>query len=332
MFLGNKTTNNYQIFSSENLAPLPTTGMVRSASKSSVTVQPILPTKAVSQKIMTNSNTNAPTRYIGVFISTSPSDPNFQTALDEYQQLGVNIVYNYSAFDGTIAQVNAFLDYANSKKIKVIVNLAQLYDNLAGSSANLSDFAQYGSSNEAIALSVVKNFQSNPGVWGFSIADETPETSNDLSVWQPILADRYAKVKELTAKPIMAVMVGWNDSNQNNRIELFSSVKKVSDTLALDYYPVPYLPTNNISTFLRDAGPNNWFVEQAFSWASYPDTASMLGFDPNIARFPTYDEMLQMAQMGISSATQNILFFSYFDIANNPAQVQALSHVIHALR
>lgn len=291
------------------------------------TTTPVLP--AVSPG---TPATPAGSGYVGMFVDTAPSDPTFKTSLDAVAATGSNIVYSYNGYDGTSSQVNAYLAYANSKGLKVIIGLNDFYDGLHSSASEASLYPQYGSDNQSIALGIVRQFQSNPAVWGFSITDETPEGPSDLAKWQGTLNARFQAIKGLTAKPVMAVLVGWPDDNSSVRTSFFTSSKSFANTLALDYYPVPYEPISRITTIMQNAGPGNWFVEQDFSWASYPDVARGLGDDLSQARLPTQTEMVAMAKGALAGGAQNILFYSYFDIKNNPAQLTAVKQAITAIR
>jgi hypothetical protein len=272
--------------------------------------------------------------YIGVFATTSPSDPGYKAQIDKMASLGFNLMYNYIAFDGSAAEVKGYLDYAQSKGMKVIVSLHALYDQMPEASENLRIYSQYGSTNEAIALGVVKAFESHPAVWGFSLTDERPESASSAAQWKPILATRYTKIKALTAKPVMAILVGWSDPGASNRKVVLDATAPASDVLALDYYPIPYMSTSYIDTMIKEAMAygSTWFIEQVFSWASYPDTAESIGFDVSKARTPTTDEMLAMAKSARAAGASNLLMYSYFDIAGDSAQLERVKQVVAALK
>ncbi len=278
-------------------------------------------------------NTITP-QYIGMFVTSSPNDPASRTVIDAVAATGCNLVYNYTAFDGTPAQVEAYLNYAGSKGIKVIIGLQDLYDQLPNGAQTAQTYAQYGSTNDAIATTVVRDFQANPAVWGFSITDERPESATDLGTWQPILASRYAAIKQLTAKPVMAVLEGWSDGNASGRQELFQGVAGSADALALDYYPVPFMPLARIGTIMNEAAPykGGWFIEQVFSWSSYPDVIQGLGYNPSEARPPSAAEMVAMGRDALAGGARNLLLYSYFDIASNPGQLDLVRQAVQELK
>jgi hypothetical protein len=296
------------------------------------TPTPTVATKPV-KKPVTKRVSSSP-MYIGIFASISPSDPNYRKALDAIASLGCNLVYNYTALDGSPAEVTAYLDYAQSKGLKTIIGLQDLYDQLPDGADTASTYSQYGSSNEAIALTAVRDFQGHPGVWGFSLTDERPESPEDVAAWRPILAQRSSQIKQLTSKPLMSVLVGWSTPNQAARRQLFQSIGGISDVLAPDYYPIPFEPSSRISTLTSDAAAykETWFIEQVFSWASYPDTIAGLGYSAAGSRLPTETEMLSMAQMALSSGSKNLLLYSYFDIKDNAVQLDRVRRVISSLK
>ena len=202
----------------------PTHSPTPSPSKSPAAVAATSSTAAAAQAASAGATTPRP-QYIGMFIDAAPSDPNFRQTLDQVAATGCNLVYSYNAYDGTTQQVNAFLAYAQSKGLKVIIALNDFYDQLPQGASTAATYSQYGSTNDQIARTIVSDFQSNPDVWGFSITDETPAGPSDLPTWQPIMATRYSEIKQLTSKPVMAVLVGWNDGNETNRINFFSAAK-----------------------------------------------------------------------------------------------------------
>jgi hypothetical protein len=295
------------------------------------------PAKAKSPKTASSSRATGAIRKppnIGIFITSSPSDPSSLQVLDWVSSAGMNTVYNYTPFDGSPEQVGHYLDYAQSKGIKIIFSLHNLYDQSPEAAQVVRDYPQYGHSPEEIALNVVRLFQAHPAVWGFSLTDEQPEDASGLATWQPILAARQAKLKSLTAKPTMGVLEGWSNGQASARGALLSGVKPTVDQLALDYYPIPFEPPERWSTIggeLSRYDPSGWAIVQSFSWGSYPGTAQSLGFNLNNARPPSAAEMTSMAQQALAGGARNILFYSYFDIKNSPAQLNAVSQAVRNL-
>lgn len=273
---------------------------------------------------------------IGIFVANSPDDPAAFGVLDQVSALGFNTIYNYSSFHSSPESVRKYLDHAQARGLKVIFSLKDLYDQLPSSEQWPQNFGYYGSSNEEIALSVVRQFKDHPATWGFSISDEAPEEPAQLSSWQQVLSDRYQKIKSISNKPVMMVLVGHTSPSQAVRRTFLSSLKGARDNFALDYYPVPFESPDNISSIAADmtavGDGNGWFVAQCFSWSSYPSTAQGLGYNSSIARLPTADEMYSMAKTALNSGARNIMFYSYFDIKDNPAQLAALKSAVSRLR
>ncbi len=275
-------------------------------------------------------------RRIGVFVNDSPIDQTSLQRIESYASLGVDTVFNYSILDGSPADITGYLNKAQSRGIQVIFSLKDLYDQLGPNNYRTLYTYPLGDSNQSAAVNAVQQFGAHPAVWGFAINDERPESPADLGLWQPIMQQRYSLIKQHTTKPVMQVLVGATSPSAAARAQFLRSLRSSTDTFALDYYPIPYQPTSFISSIGQDlltAGDSNgWYIAQAFSWASYPDTASGLGFNLGSARAPSAAEMVGMAALALNSGARNILFYSYFDIASNPAQLSALRQAITSLR
>lgn len=257
-------------------------------------------------------------RDIGIFISNVPGEAGSLETIDAIAGLGCTIAYNYNLLDGTPTAIRSYLGYAAAHHVKIIVSL----DNL------------YGSGGETTALQAVRDYSGNSGVWGFGISDEKPEGPADSAQWLPIITDRYHKLKQLTTKPVMAIAVGWSSSNDGQRATFLRSFAPATDVLAIDSYPVPYYASTGIDQLIAD-GPANrdrWFIAQAFSWASYPDTAKGLGYDLGLARYPTTNEMVSMAKQALAGGATTIMYYSYFDISASPMQLSRLGAAIKAIK
>ncbi len=273
---------------------------------------------------------------IGIFVNDSPIDQTSLQRIDSYASLGVDTVFNYSILDGSPADITSYLNKAQSRSIQVIFSLKDLYDQLDPNNYRTLYTYPIGDSNQSAAINAVRQFGAHPAVWGFAINDERPESPADLGYWQPIMQQRYSLVKQHTTKPVMQVLVGATSPSAVTRAQFLRSLRSSTDTFALDYYPIPFQPTSFIASIGQDllsvGDSNGWFIAQAFSWVNYPDVARSLGFNLSHARAPSSAEMIGMAALALNSGARNILFYSYFDIANNPAQVSALRQAIASLR
>lgn len=291
---------------------------------------------SASRSNITTATTTIKPNYIGVYSTASPSDPNALANIDTVAGLGANVIYNYASCDGTPAEITRYLDYANTRGIKVIFSLKDYYDQLGANNYRDYNGYLYGNSNEEFALNIVRSFANHPATWGFAITDERPEGPWDMGNWPSQLADRYSKIKSLTNKPVMAVLVGHTSADAGTRRNFLRSLRGSSDTFGLDYYPIPFMSADKIAEIAQDmpaVGNNNgWFITQTFSWSSYSDTARGLGFNVSQARLPTSDEMYSMSTTALNNGARNIMFYSYFDIAGNSAQLSALRSAIARLR
>lgn len=284
-----------------------------------------------------NLATSAKANSIGIFISNSPDDPAAFSVLDKVSSMGFDVVYNYASFHAAPDQVRSYLDHAQSRGLRVIFSLKDLYDQLPGSGEWPRQFGSYyGATNEDIALNVVRQFKDHPATWGFSISDEAPESPADLNSWRDVLIGRYQKIKAISNKPVMLVLVGHSSGDPAMRRQFLTSLKPARDSFALDYYPYPFESTDQIRSVASDlpavGEKNGWFVAQSFSWSSYPDTARGLGYNLGLAKLPGTAEMTEMANLALNGGARNILYYSYFDIKDNGSQIDALSQAVRNLR
>jgi hypothetical protein len=275
-------------------------------------------------------------REIGMFVSNSADDPQAGATLDKLHGMGVTVVYNYALIDGSAAQIQAYLDRARYDGIKVIISLKDLYDQLPDGAMTATSHPEFGDTNEAVAMGLVQRFGGHPAVWGFGLTDEAPMEASELGVWQPTLRDRYVKLKTITTKPVMAVLVGKTSPSAATRRSFLSALRSSTDSFALDFYPVPFEPIATIESIGGDlpavGDTNGWFIEQAFSWSRYADTARSIGYNPAGARNPTTAEMVNMGRLALRGGARNLMFYSYFDIQNDPAQVAAVTAAIRQLK
>lgn len=322
-------------------SPTPVNAPSPSPSASQKSAHPPSNTSSSNANNMTRSNSTATTttikpNNIGVYSTASPSDPTALANIDAVAGLGANVIYNYASCDGTPAEITRYLDYANSRGVKVIFSLKDYYDQLGANNYRDYNGYLYGNNNEEFALNIVRSFANHPATWGFAITDERPEGPWDMGNWPNILADRYRKIKAITTKPIMAVLVGHTSTDAGTRRNFLRNLRGSSDTFGLDYYPIPFMSTDKIAEIAQDmpaVGNNDgWFITQTFSWSNYPDTARGLGFNVSQARLPTSDEMYSMSATALNNGARNIMFYSYFDIAGNSAQLNALRSAIARLR
>jgi hypothetical protein len=275
-------------------------------------------------------------KNIGIYVANSPDDPAAVGVLQWAHNSGFNVVYNYSMIDGSEAQITSYLDNAQRLGIKVIISLKDLYDQLPDGSTTAAAHAQFGSNNEQIAQTVAAKFGNHPAVWGYGITDEAPMDASELAKWRPILTRRYQVIKATSNKPILATLVGKTSPNPTDRRSFLSALRTGSDHFALDYYPVPFEPIEGIQGIASDlpavGDSDGWFVAQSFSWSRYPDTARAIGYNPSASRAPSTAEMVAMARLALAGGAKNIMFYSYFDIAGDPAQQAALSAAVRQLR
>jgi hypothetical protein len=256
---------------------------------------------------------------IGIYESFYPGDPASLDRLTEMAQAGFNVVLNYQLTGASVAEINNYLNKANSLGMKVIININDFYDVIPNPPTPLSSYSNFGTSNESVALGIVNTFKNNPAVWGWYISDEKPDSLGALPTWQPVLQDRYNKIKKADPNHPTLIVLGCYQGTVQDSGSMAKTLSSATDSLAFDAYPIPYEPTTTIkdcSSTLASSfkGSDKWFVVQNFSWVSYPDVVSSLNLDIKQARYPSLDEMKSMVSQARSSGINNFLFYSYFDL------------------
>jgi hypothetical protein len=262
--------------------------------------------------------------HFGTFVSEAPASPSeLATAkhtIDEVRVAGLSVVYQYSFVQGTTDLNKEYLDYAQSKGVQVIIDMHDLYDSLSSYPQGDSraawlmvlsgNFGQHFTSNDQVVDYVVGTFGPHPAVWGFSTSDEQPEDANGLSVWRPILAKRYARIKHLSSKPVLLTAIGDQPSS------FFRSLRGTGDQLATDYYPVGNKAASEPTAITRIAHDaktagwsGTWAVLQAFDMRDtdygMPDVAG------SSAHFPSVAELVHMGGQAKRGNAGGVLFFAW---------------------
>jgi len=263
---------------------------------------------------------------IGAYVAEVPGSPEASQMLQLAHSMGINVLYNYALPSGDERTVKEYLDEAQTLDVQVIVSLKDFYDQVDSENS----FEQWGNTNEDAAIKVVRTFEGHPAVWGFGITDENPESPADLNAWQKTLETRYAKIKKVTTRPVMATLVGWSADSSAERQDFLEALSGSFDVLNLDYYPVPCGDMANVSEVARDltniGQQDGWFTLQVFDWTAYNDPVCDNG------RLPTEDEMLQMGRDALDHGAHNIMLYSLFDISKNMTQQDIVRRVIAELK
>ena len=259
---------------------------------------------------------------IGIYDTSSPSDPVSHQRLKDIAAGGFNIVHNYTPWDGSIAQIRAYLDTAQSVGIRIVFSLKDFYDK--ESYVPLSEVSQHGSTYDQVALNLVQQLKNHPAIYGWSISDERPETPASLASWLPVLQQRAQAIRQIDPNhPTLGVMQCYPGTYLNDTGSLNQLGTAMTD-LGLDTYPIPYNDINLVGQCASTLAKSNitgrrWFVVQSFSWKSYPDIPNGLGYNLSQARYPTKAELQTMVNQARSNGANNIMFYSYFDMKKDTA-------------
>jgi hypothetical protein len=280
-----------------------------------------------------------PKRLFGVYGAMWPSTPEGSEELRWASQAGFDVLHNYSAIDGTTEDIERYLDEAVRLKLQIVVSLKDLYDGMPQNEETAGFRQQFGKTPEAQAIGFVRRFSKHPGVWGFNITDERPESPADVSEWKPLLDQRAKELRKLTDKPVMITLVGWTADSTSARRLFCRQLMTAADHLALDYYPYPeneiYGPTSHITDISRDlraiADDNGWFVVQAFAWGKDHPEGRPLGFSTT-APAPDTHEMVKMGKLALQGGAQHLMFYSYMDNVDDPQQLAAIKAAVTQLR
>lgn len=263
---------------------------------------------------------------IAVYVSTIPGSAESLTELQQVKKAGFDAVINYSSLNGTVEGIHEYLDAADELQVGVVFSVKDLLgetDTDEDADNVMRHQRQYGRegdvSNDAQITTLVDEFIDYPAVQSVLISDELPTGPENLEQWLPYLEKRHDQISSV--RPTSAVFY-WNPDN----LAFYEAVGRATDQLQIDFYPIPYSSkygsVEQISdigdTLWRVAGPDGWFVLQAFAWdASHPEGRA-LGF-PEGSPPPTTKQMVDMARLAVegrgNGGAMNLAFYALGDPA-----------------
>lgn len=242
--------------------------------------------------------------------------------LDQIAQGGFKLVMNYGLLHGHASDVIAYINYAASRGLKIIVELEdpaiwrdhtialhypQLYAD-SGNQATDQGFTTY-------VVNLVKDLP----IWGYYIGDgASPSDHAALKAHADIVKaidPNHPRLYIDACYSSIAQSIGKNNS-------IFSDVAEI---VGSDYYPVgnPGNPMSdtaiyaaNIQTFANRYGLHSAMALQAFDEKTYHPTWQNTSF-------PIYDQMKQQRDLALANMQpQMLLWFSLRDILNsdNPTE------------
>jgi hypothetical protein len=261
-----------------------------------------------------------PTDGQGVYESIAPSAGQsvWGPRLDQIAAGGFKLVLNYGLLFGSIAQITAYINYAASKNMKVIVAIhnSVIWDTVANptSSALAAEYptiyAAAGSptSNWSITFGqyVVNQLKGLAGVWGWYVADEpTNAQHTQLKAYTDAI-----KSADNTHPRLLIAAGGSASAFANSTTTAWDCCDVGGD----DYYPVgdasAYALTSaqaasGIQSYCTLKGIQSAFALQTFSWGVYGRPGQP---------WPSEAQMIQQRNDVLSNMTPRlILWYTYYD-------------------
>jgi hypothetical protein len=269
-----------------------------------------------------------PTDGQGVYESIAPSlgSATYQPRLDQIAAGGFQLVLNYGLLFGSIAQITAYINYAASKGLKVIVAIHNpvIWDTVANpTSAALAAeyatlYAAAGSPtsnwDSVFTSYVVNQLKGLAGVWGWYLGDEVVNSQHAAMVNHA----GFVHSADST-HPRLIIEQGSGANSVASGTSLFFDC---CDAMGDDYYQVGaaagvYTRTtaqqaSAVQTFCTGKGIASAMVLQAHSFSAYAPFPSVYA-----APWPTEAQMQQARSDALSNMTPRVLlWYSYFDAIN----------------
>lgn len=264
----------------------------------------------------------APTDGHGIYesIASSLGQGVWGPRLDQIAAGGFSLVLNYGLLFGSVANVQAYINYAASKGMKVIVAIhnAVIWDTVGHSSYTdlaaeyVTMYAAAGSPTtnwtQTFSQYVVNQVKGLSGTWGYYIADEpTNGQHTQLSAYYG-----YVTAADNT-KPILIIAQGEGGTSFSDSSANFWDCCTVGGD---DYYPVgdTYPLTTaqmaaGIQSYCTTKGIQSAMTLQAFSWQQFPGVSSV-----SSQPFPTHTQMRTARDTAIANMSPRlILWFSYYN-------------------
>ena len=263
---------------------------------------------------------------LGMYVGQCPDDE-----LAMLQQAGFNTVMPYGSlslnknyrFDGkgretprdrytgdrnnTAESVREVLDNIHKRDMKIIFNLANVYD-ICLKPFNLEQW-QGASGTDAITAKVVASFKDHPALLAWYVCDEMPASMRDL------IRRRREEILELDGgHPTWMVSMHFT--------ELYNFLN-TADIMGTDTYPLKgrdsdLNPLEFAGSAARRLNMPHFLVGQCFSWAYYEPVEKLGDIETwNRYRTPTEKEMRSMCLSYAIDGATGFLYY-YFPGVTNP--------------
>lgn len=234
---------------------------------------------------------------LGLYIGNSPSSDIALKELEEIADSPFDTILNYNINDGTVRQIRTYLDIANSRGLKVIYSLKDIYEGTQYYPGRVDRFV----GEENIVKGLINEFKEHPAIIAWYVNDELPPK------YIPRLEKRYKLIKSLDpSRPTYAVLY---------QVDEMKSYINTADIFGADPYPIPYKPISMVSNWTRkvkgSVGNQKgiWMVPQIHNTSIYTKDRY---------RGPTFDEIRCMAYQCIVNGSRGLIFYSYFDLKRDP--------------
>lgn len=251
----------------------------------------------------------------------------YQPRLDQIAAGGFALVLNYNILVGHIADVTAYINYAASKGMKVVVALndpaiwrdntyatkyAQLYAD-AGNPSTGTAFMQY----------IVNQTKALAGVWGWYVADEITATDHTT------LKAYSTAINTADSTHPRMVIESASDSTQSVSSGL-NTFYDCATVIGDDWYPTGDTQVAWPTIGVEAAGILSYATAksvlpaitlQCFSWSQYPPTRN--NNFPNGALWPSAAEMRYNRDTALAAGTFKVmLWYTYYNLlsADDPGQ------------
>jgi len=277
---------------------------------------------------------NLPTDGFGVYESviTLSNSATYQPRLDQIAAGGFKLVLNYSLISGHATDMIAYINYAATKGLKVIVPLDDpaIWRDGTYSTSYPQMYADASNPGTGIAFMqyVVAQSKSLAGTWGWYVCDEVFNT--DHATFKTY-CDAVATADN--THPRLAVE---SATNGNYTFYLNNSTQyDCAEVIADDYYPLNYTAANNaglteaftgsiasgIQTTATARSKSSGIVLQAFSFSQV--ALAVCTPYPSCATFPAYVNMATVLNLALANMTPRLVLFwsyAYIQTSDNPTQ------------
>lgn len=239
---------------------------------------------------------------LGWYFGPGPAARDFRDHIDRVAASPFNTIMCYGINSGDADRVRAYLDYLDSKGLKIIYSIKDVFAGTKYFHEPVLGFR----GEEAIVRGIVAAFRDHPALLGWYLNDELPPSMRDR------LEARYRLVRELDpGHPTWAVLYQVD--------ELFGYLD-TADVLGTDPYPIPAKPVTIASDWAKKtdgvSGGHRpvWMVPQAFDWSHYHKDRP--------GRFPTRDELRVMTYLCLIHGADGLVYYCYHDLLRDPASFE----------